>query len=256
MQEPTEAQAQTQTQTIAEARELLSFAVRTAPALRAAEQRLPARPELEDERAWLAAAARRVEQQVLELEAAIAQAGALPEFEAERKLSAQALFEVWVDALEGLLVGISSQVSPQSPLIEILFPHQKFDRLRRSRGSARAYMAELERRRRTAYIVRLAAEPEYAFLTPLFARCDDAKAAIEQHESPSALTPEELAASRYSVLAAADALRGALHQARLLADAALTAYPGWFGELGLDARLKKRASRSAATDAGSSEVST
>jgi hypothetical protein len=51
------------------------------------------------------------------------------------------------------------------------------------------------------------------------------------------------------VLVAADGLRNALHQARLLADAALSAHPGWFGELGLDVRPKKRSARNAASSA-------
>jgi hypothetical protein len=246
MQTPTQTQAQPQTQTIAEARELLTFATRCTQALREAGQRLPASPELADERTWLAAAVRRVERQATLVVTAIAGATALPEFEAERRAQGQALFEAWVDTAESLLVGISSQVSANSPLIEVLFPHQKFDRLRSGGASARAYMGELERRRRTGYVVRLAGEPEYVFLRPLLARFDEAKAALEDHEQPIALSPDELQALRQAVLRAADALRGVLHQARLLADAALAAYPGWLGELGLDARPKKRAARAGA----------
>jgi hypothetical protein len=243
---PAEIQAQPQTQTIAEARELLAFGERCSQALRAAVQRLPASPELDDERTWLDAAARRVEQQTALVADALAGATALPEFEAERRARAQALHEAWVDTLEGLLVGISSEVSANSPLIEVLFPHQKFDRLRRGGASAQTFMGELERRRRSSYVVRLSAEPEYAFLRPLLDRFDGAKAAIEQHEQALPLSPDELGARRHSVYSAADSLRGSLHQARLLADAALAAYPGWLGELGLDARPKKRAARPAA----------
>jgi hypothetical protein len=249
MQTPHQTQARTQTQSIAEARDLVSLAARSIEALRAAAQRLPASSALEDERAWLAAAARRVEQQVLELGERLGAAGALPEFEAERRARSQALFEAWVDSVEALLIGISSRVSANSPLIEVLFPHQKLDRLRRGGASARAYMAELERRRRTAYVLRLANEPEYTFLSELLARFDDAKAALEQHEEPTPLSAEELAASRNSVFVAADALRASLHQARLLADAALVGHPGWFDELGLDVRPKKRAARSAPSGA-------
>jgi hypothetical protein len=173
----------------------------------------------------------------------------LPEFEAERHAQRQALFDAWVDSVEGLLVGISSQLSANSPLIEVLFPHQRFDKLRRGGTAARAYMSELERRRRTAYIVRLAGEPEYEFLRVLLGRFDDAKVALEEHEQPITLSADELTALRNSVLVAADALRGVLHQARLLADAALSAYPGWFGDLGLDAKPKRRGVRSFAADA-------
>jgi hypothetical protein len=249
MQTPHQTLTRTQTQSIAEARDLVSLAARSIEALRTAGQRLPASAALADERAWLAAATRRVEQQVLELQAAIAAAGALPEFEPERRARGQALFEAWIDSVEALLVGISSQISANSPLIEVLFPHQKFDRLRRGGPWARAYLAELERRRRMAYVVRLAGEPEYAFLATLLARFDDAKTALEQHEQPPVLSPDELSASRNAVFVAADAVWASLHQARLLADAALLGHPGWFDELGLDVRPKKRGTRSAPSGA-------
>lgn len=233
---------QTQTQSIAEARELHAFASRFVEGLGAAEGRLPGGPDFEEERAWLGAAARRVEREIAGLGEALAGAIALPEFESERQAQARALFEAWVDAVEGLSIGISSRVSPQSPLIEVLFPHQKFDKLRRGGPSARSYLGEIERRRRTAYIVRLAGEPEYEFLPPLLARVDAAKLACEAGERPPELDAGELEALREGVYAAADALRAALHQARLLAEAALCGHPGWFAELGLDAKPRKRSS--------------
>lgn len=242
-----EAQTPAQTQSIAEARELVSFATRCIQALGAAERRLL--PELEDERAWLAAATRRVERHAAAVERAMAAALALPEFEAERDAQRQASFDAWVDSVEGLLVGISSQLSPNSPLIDVLFPHQKLDKLRRGGAAARAYLSELERRRRTAYILRLAGEPEYEFLRALLGRLDDARAALAAHEQPITLSADELGALRASVLVAADSLRAVLHQARLLADAALSAFPGWLGELGLDAKPRKRAAKGSAVDA-------
>jgi hypothetical protein len=170
----------------------------------------------------------------------------LPEFEAERQAKARALFDAWIDAVEALAVGISSHASPQSPLLEVLFPHQKFDKLRRGGSAARAYLTELERRRRTSYIVRLSGEPEYDFLPALLGRLDAAKLAVEDQERPPELGEDELGALRESVFVAADGLRAVLHQARLLADAALSAHPGWFGELGLDAKPRKRAARATA----------
>lgn len=237
---------QTQTQSIAEARELHAFASRCIDALRAAERRLPDGSEFEEERAWLGAAARRVEREAQRVDDALAGAIALPEFEAERQAKARALFDAWIDAVEGLAVGISSRVSPQSPLLEVLFPHQKFDKLRRGGSAARAYLSELERRRRTSYIVRLSGEPEYDFLPALLTRLDAARLATEAQEQPPELGDAQLEALRESVFVAADGLRSVLHQARLLADAALSAHPGWFGELGLDAKPKKRTARSAA----------
>ncbi|HTV25135.1 MAG TPA: hypothetical protein VMG12_40855 [Polyangiaceae bacterium] len=240
---------QTQTSTIAEARELHAFGLRCLEALHAGEQRLPRGPDFEEERGWLASAARRVEREAQGLSAALAGAIALPEFEAERQARAKELFESWIDAVEGLAVGISSRLSPQSPLLEVLFQHQKFDKLRRGGNAARAYLTDLERRRRTAYVVRLSGEPEYDVLPPLLARLDAAKLAFEEQEQPPALAEDELAALRHGVLAAADGLRAVLHQARLLADAALSAHPGWFAELGLDAKPRSKRSARPAADA-------
>jgi hypothetical protein len=107
-------------------------------------------------------------------------------------------------------------------------------------------MAEVERRRRTAYIVRLSGEPEYAFLSTLLAQFDEAKLALERQEAPITASEEELAALRDAVLAQADALRAALSRARLLAEAALFEHPSWLEELGLDQKPRKRSSRAPA----------
>lgn len=232
-----------QTQTIAEAKELLSFALQLQAALRAARERLP---PSEDEQSWLAAAERRIRARADALEAALAGALALPEFESERQARARARFEAWVEAAEALLIGLATHASPQSPLIEVLFPHQKFEKIRRGGPPARAFMAEIDRRRRTAYIVRLTGEPEYAFLPPLIEQFEAAKAALEEQEAPITASLEELAALRDGVLAHADVLRAALSQARLLAEAALLEHPGAFAELGLDAKPRKRTSRAPA----------
>jgi hypothetical protein len=235
-----------QTQTIAEAKELLSFSLQMQAALRAAQERLPA-AEHEDEQSWLAAAGRRIRARADDVEAALAAAITLPEFEAERQARAKARFEAWVDAAEGLLIGLSTHASPQSPLIEVLFPHQKFERVRRGGPAGRAFMREIEKRRYTAYVVRLAGEPEYSFLPPLLEQLDGAKRALEQQEAPIEASDEELAALRAAVFARADALRSALTGARLLAEAALLEHPGWLTELGLDAKPRsKRPSRAPA----------
>lgn len=237
---------QMQTQTIAEAKELLSFSLQIQAGLRAAQERLPA-PGHDEEQSWLAAAGRRIRVRADELEAALADAIALPEFESERQARARAQFEAWVDAAEGLLIGLSTHASPQSPLIEVLFPHQKFERVRRGGATARAFMLEIEKRRHTAYIVRLSGEPEYAFLPPLLEQLDGAKRELERREEPIQASDEQLAALRGAVYARADALRTALARARLLAEAALLEHPGWLTEIGLDAKPRsKRPSRAPA----------
>jgi hypothetical protein len=238
-----------QTLTILEAQQLLSFAEQTLAALRTAEERLASDAQLMDERAWLVAASRRVIAESERTRQALAGALALPEFEAERQARGQALFNAWLDAVEALLAGITAHVSAGSPLIEVLFPHQKFEKLRRGGATARAYMLEFERRRTTAYVLRLATEPEYAFLPPLLSSVDQARAQLANHEQPDALEPGELDALRTTVLLSADALQVALTQARLLADAALIGAPGLVRDLGLDAKPRKRAARSATPQA-------
>jgi hypothetical protein len=107
-------------------------------------------------------------------------------------------------------------------------------------------MTDFERRRGSAYVLRLAAEPEYRFMPALLARVDEARARLGSHEKPSPRTQLELDALRESVSNAADSLGVALSQARLLADAALVTHAGWLTELGLDAKPRKRTSRTAA----------
>jgi hypothetical protein len=236
-----------QTPIIAEAKELIGFSLQIIASLRSADQRLSIASEYADERSWLAAAERRIQRAVDGVEASLLAASELPEFEAERQKKGAALFEAWVGAVEGLFIGISSHASPNSPLIEVIFPHQKFDKLRRGGAAARSYLAEVERRRRTSYILRLASEPEYLFLTELLARLEEAKATYERHEQPIELGEEEQTLLREMVRGAADELRAVLHQARLLAEAALCGHAGWLTELGLDARPRKRPSRAVAS---------
>jgi hypothetical protein len=72
---------------------------------------------------------------------------------------------------------------------------------------------------------------------------DGARLELATHEKPITATELELDELRHAVLSHADALRVALAQARLLAEAALIAQPGVFQELGLDVKPRKRASR-------------
>jgi hypothetical protein len=238
------------TQSIAEARDLVSFARQFLEGLAHAGGRLEAEAsaneDLKGERAWLASAAMRIEARITTVQATLAEAAPLPEFESDRQAKADAQFVAWVESAEAVLVGISSYASPNHPLVEVLFPHQKFDKIRRGGTNARAYMEEVVKRRHKSYVLRLAASPEYAFLAPLLDRFDQAKAELEQREHPEPLAEEELLRLRHAVYFAADALRGTLQQARLLAEAALTQYPGWLTELGLDAKPRRRTTRSAA----------
>jgi hypothetical protein len=235
------------TSTIQEARELVSFATRTLDSLRVAGERLGTIAEAEDERSWLGAAERRIATECSKTQAALDAAVALPEFEAVRRATGVSLFEAYAEAVEALHAGLVAHVSAKNPLIEVLFPHQKFDKIRRASASARAYLAEFERRRNLAYVVRLAREPEYAFMPALLARVDESRDDLARHEAPVELRPDELEALRSGVFDKADELRAALAQARLLAEAALKAHPGLLEELDLDAKLPKAPPRRTAT---------
>jgi hypothetical protein len=238
------------TQSIAEARDLVSFARQFLEALGQAGARLEAEvsanEDLKGERAWLASAALRIGARIASVQATLVAAAPLPEFENDRQAKADAQFVAWVDSAEAVLVGISSYASPNHPLVEVLFPHQKFDKIRRGGQNARAYMDEVVKRRNKSYVLRLAAAPEYTFLAPLLDGFDAAKAELEQREHPEPLAEDELLRLRHAVYFAADALRGTLQQARLLAEAALTQYPSWLTELGLDAKPRRRTMRSVA----------
>jgi hypothetical protein len=230
-------------QSIFEARELATSAGETIAALRQGEARLREQPALEEEREWLAAAIRRVSRELGSTEGALGMALPLPELEAERQTKARASFQAWVDSVEALLFGITAHVSGGNPVIEVLFPHQNFEKVRRAGTAARSYMSDFERRRATTYVLRMATEPAYAFLPPLLATVDEARARLAVDEAPITLDAVELDALRRSVLDAAGALGHALSQARLLAEAALMTSPGLFTELGLQAKPRKRPAR-------------
>lgn len=234
--------------TVAEAQELVSFAAQYLGALERAEAALAGEPETLDAQSWLAAARRRIGAARDATLGALAAAAPLPELEAERNARGQALFEQWVSAAEALLEGIGAALSLQSPLIEVLFPHQRFDKLRRGGNAARAYKADLERRRASSYVVRLAGEPEYAFLPPLLAKLDRARDELAEHEAPITLDEADLDALRAAVASAATALARRLAEARLLAEAALFEREGGLSAFGLDEKPRRLRALRAATD--------
>jgi hypothetical protein len=235
-----------QNRTITEARELSAFAAQFADALERGGERLFALPENEPEVGWLRVARARVLAARDGTEAALKGAIALPEFEAERHAARNATFGEWVDAVQALFTGISYHAGPNNPLIEVLFPDQKFDKLRRGGAHGRAYKAELEKRRAKAYVVRLSGEPEYDFMPPLLERLDQKSAELDAHDAPCTLSEAELDALRATVQAAADVLDQRLAQARLLAEAAFMDRPGLVAELGLDQKPRRRAPRATA----------
>ena len=80
----------------------------------------------------------------------MARARMLPELASVREEHAADLIGPWADAVERLHAGIVFHAGLKSPIIEALFPHRKFDSLRRGNlENAQIYGAEFHRRRLT-----------------------------------------------------------------------------------------------------------
>ncbi len=245
------------TQTIAEAVDLIEFASRTRERLELAVSRLagdapapapaaaPAALGLasaawEDERQWLETAARRVNARLRRAEWALEAALFLPERQETRSERTVQLLQAWVDAMEQVLSGIVQHASVGAPILEVLFPHQRFAVVRRGGAQAQSYSQEFQRRVESSYVRRLRADPEYPFLGALL---DVARLAHEAWRTMVAApvpSEEEAVALRSAVLEAADALELSLRQGRSLAEAALAVAPALVAELGLDAKPRKR----------------
>jgi hypothetical protein len=229
---------------IQEAQDLATFAVQTVERLAAARARFDAaHDEASEERSWLEAATRRVTAGLDSVQQALGEAAPLPEFAGARKVKSETLANAWADAIEGVFDAIVANVSANGPLVEALFPHQRFATLRRPGSSAHNFWLEFERRAESTYVRRLCSDPEYAFLPPLLEAAKSSERSLREAVTPRALSEAEAAPLREAVSLAAFGLELALRQARSLIDAAFAATPTWVGELGLDAKPKRRAVR-------------
>jgi len=192
-----------------------------------------------EECAWLAAARRRIERQLDRCAAALERALPLPEFRAQRAARTETLLQHWVDALQDIDAGLARELGAAHPVLEMLFPHRNYEKLRRGGAQANAYRIEFERRRGSAYIRRIASEPEYASLAPLLQRADAAyvpiKAMLDAPPPDEALS-ESL---RAEIAQEAAALDLTLRQARHLADAVGVTYPALMPELALEMKRRR-----------------
>jgi hypothetical protein len=161
-------------------------------------------------------------------------------------LKSDTLANAWADAIEGVFDAVVANVSANGPLIEALFPHQRFASLRRPGSAAQNFWLEFERRADSGYVRRLCADPEYEFLPPLLEAAKASERAVREAASPRPLPEAQAEALRAAVSEAAEGLELALRQARSLSDAALAGTPSALSELGLDAKPKRRAARSEA----------
>ena len=209
-------------------------------------------PSDAEEQRWLTVAAQRLTATAAEVRSRVDQALSLPELKALRIERAQRLEREWAAALRELFASLVREVGQTSPLVETLFPHQRFEKLERGGAALRTFRPEYEVRRNSAYVRRLEGDPEHPRLAGLLAEMDHASAALSALEAPSEdpLTAEAL---RASISQAGRALERSLQQARALCEAAFVDQPERLLDLGWNERGKKRSARPLAAAEASSD---
>lgn len=226
-----------------DAYELVRFAPVFRERLERAHDRLGKPAELGAERAWLTAALDRVVAADPGL-ALLDKVRDLPELMDVRADFAEGQQNAWVDALEKLLAGITFHAGSRAPVIEALFPHQKFPALRRaSRETAAPFAAEFERRLKTSYVTRTLSQEDFAFAQPVIEQIARSWAGWQSCFEPSTLSEEDAAPLRRQLLEAAENLDRSIRQARLLAEAALLPMEGAFEEESLHQKPRKRVAK-------------
>ncbi len=198
----------------------------------------------EVEEQWLLYAEIRLKAAREVLDEALSAAILLPELEVLRKREVRSLRAAWVDSIEALRDGITEHTGPNGPLLEVLFAHGKLEKLRKGGPFAEAFHTEYARRSRSAYVQRLAGEPEHPYLLPLLDRVDAARLRLEELEVPRPMEESRAAGLRSVIAGAADGVWLRLTQARCLAEAAFAEVPERLSELGLEAKPRRRALKS------------
>lgn len=230
---------------VQEAQDLSTFATQTLERLKLAQERFDAEHDQRvEERSWLEAATRRIGEGLERTQQALADGAQLPEFASTRKVKVETLSNAWADAIESVFDAIVANVSANGPLVEALFPHQRFASLRKPGSSAHNFWVEFERRADSGYVRRLCSDPEYAFLPPLLETAKASERELRESLSPKPLPEAKAEELRNAVGDAAQQLELVLRQARALVDAVFASTPSAVAELGLDAKPKRRATRS------------
>jgi hypothetical protein len=227
-----------------EAYDLIRHAAQLSERLASARTGLEKRRGLKAEKGWLEAAAGLLAQAREPSQGLIERARGLPGLEAARDEMGALFQNLWVDALERLLAGVTFHAGPRAPVLEALFPHQKMQALRKaSREDALSFAKDLERRRKAGYVARTLAGQDFAFAAPVLEQLAGAFAQWEAVYSGEGMPEEQASEVRRELLAAARRIDLACRQARLLAEAALAPCAGMFEELGLGAKPKRRTAR-------------
>lgn len=212
-----------------------------------AEQLALAKTKLEEagkykkEQGWLTEARGLLVKDQESRKALLDQALLLPELASVRREHAAELVEPYADAVEHLHAGIVFHAGLRSPLLEALFPHKKFDVLRRADlDAALAYGDDLSRRLKGAYVERLLTHEDFAFAKESVAQVE-ARFRDLSPDANGTLAPEAAAEVMEKLRAGAAAAELAIKQAKLLCEAALCPAPTIFAELSLRSRPKARA---------------
>ncbi len=210
-------------------------------------QKLIARKQLTEEKQWLQTAVDRLAAVVEPVSGLATRAAQLPELESVRGDLAKSLQHAAVDAVERLQAGITFHAGPRAPVLEELFKPYKLAPLRKaSREDFEKFAASFTKRLKTQYVKRIFAGDDYAAVVPAVAQLTASFDAWRTAFSPEALPEAEADKLRAQLTVAADSLAQPLHQAQLLAEAALLPVDGAFAEAGLAAKPKKRAAPKAA----------
>ncbi len=224
-----------------EAYDLIRFSDLLQDRLAAAEGELSPKRGLKAEKEWLAAASVLLKAAREPVAGLLEKVRGLPELVEVRDEYAAEFQGHWVDALERLLAGITFHAGNRDPIIEALYPHQKFPALRRAdKDGVLEYAKELERRMKSSYVSRMLTSPNYAFATPVLEALAAAYAKWQSAFVGEGMSEDQASELRKELVSNAKKLDVAVKQARLLSEAALAPVPGMFEEMGLAAKPKKR----------------
>lgn len=238
-----------------EACDLIRFADVVADRLAATCAEVSRKRGLEREKEWLQTAVDVLDEARKPAVGLIDRARALPELAELRDEFAAALQNAWIDQLEKLIAGITFHVSARAPIIEALFPHLKFQPLRKAPPEVlQKFHRDHQKRLKSGYVTRMLSTDDFAFAGPVLEQIEKAWTEYQSCLSGEAGSPEEMAEARAALVDAGEKIDVAIRQAKSLAEAALVPLPGMFEGSGLAQKMKKRAGRAVIVESVSSDA--
>ncbi|HEY3452726.1 MAG TPA: hypothetical protein VGK67_40650 [Myxococcales bacterium] len=232
--------------TTIEAYDLVRFADQLQDKLVHAGEELAQKRALKSEKEWLTAACALLKAAREPTTGLLEKVRGLPELSEVRDEYAAEFQGQYVDALEKLVAGFTFHTSAKDPIIEALYPHQKFPALRKAeREAVDEYQKDLEKRAKGTYVARQLGQPNYAFAPAVLQAIAAAHAKWQTAFAGLGMPEDEAAELRKELVADAKKLDLAVKQAKLLAEAALAPVNGMFEEMGLASKPKKRTPKAA-----------